>query len=49
MRKSIIVALGMAGALFLYGYVLSTSGHDHGSHGKVHNEEKQDSHTEHQH
>lgn len=49
MRKSIFVSLGMAGVLFFYGYVLFISGHDHGSHGKVHNEEKQNSHLGHQH
>lgn len=49
MRRSILITLGMAALLLLYGYVLSTSGHDHGSHGEVHNEEKQDSHSEHQH
>jgi hypothetical protein len=30
--KTIFIALGMAVILFLYGYVLSTVGHDHDHH-----------------
>jgi len=49
MKKSLLITLGMAVLLFFYGYVLSTSGHDHSSHEKTHAEEKQDNHSEHQH
>jgi hypothetical protein len=31
--RSLCVALGMAGALVIYGYVFSTAGHDHSKHG----------------
>ncbi len=30
--KSFLIALGMAGVLFLYGYLLSVAGHDHSAH-----------------
>lgn len=33
MKKSILIALGMAIVLFGYGYFLSTAGHDHSKHG----------------
>ncbi len=49
MKTSVLIALSMTVLLFFYGYVLSTSGHDHSSHEKTHAEEKQDSHSEHQH
>lgn len=32
MTKSFLIAVGMGIALFVYGYVLSTVGHDHSSH-----------------
>ncbi len=33
MKKSILIALGMAVLLFIFGYLLSTVGHDHSKHG----------------
>ena len=30
--KSVLIAIGMGIALFVYGYTLSTVGHDHSSH-----------------
>lgn len=38
--KTILIAAGMAGALFIYGYLFSATGHDHDSHKKVSVEEK---------
>lgn len=38
--KTILIALGMAAILFIYGYFFSTAGHDHSSHGKVSTEEE---------
>ena len=34
MKKSILIAIGMALVLFIYGYLASTAGHDHSSHGQ---------------
>jgi len=34
MKKTILIALGMAGGLFLYGYLASSVGHDHSAHGE---------------
>ena len=48
MKKTIFIALGMALALFLYGYLASTVGHDHSSHG-YENTQVQEEHTEHEH
>ncbi len=33
MKKSILIAIGMAIVLFIIGYFLSTAGHDHSKHG----------------
>jgi len=33
--KSLAIAVVMAVGLFVYGYLLSTAGHDHASHGEV--------------
>ncbi|MCB9719704.1 MAG: hypothetical protein H6756_02425 [Candidatus Omnitrophica bacterium] len=32
MKKSILIAIGMAIGLFAFGYILSTAGHDHSNH-----------------
>ena len=32
MNKNILICFGMALALFMYGYLASTVGHDHSSH-----------------
>ena len=42
--RSLWIALGMAALLFFYGYLLSTSGHDHSSHEKPHVEEGHSDH-----
>jgi len=51
MKKSILITVGMALVLFIYGYLASTAGHDHGSHGQGngHVEEEQSDHGEHEH
>ena len=33
MKKSILTTVGMTLVLLIYGYLLSTAGHDHSSHG----------------
>ncbi len=33
MKKTLFLALSMAGVLFLYGYLASSAGHDHSAHG----------------
>lgn len=38
--KTVLIALGMAGVLFIYGYIFSAAGHDHRSHEKVSAEEE---------
>ncbi|VAX35537.1 hypothetical protein MNBD_UNCLBAC01-2148 [hydrothermal vent metagenome] len=54
MKKTLFIALGMAGVLFLYGYFSSSAGHDHKAHGgkddhhaqESSDTEKQNSHKE---
>lgn len=49
--KNLLIMLAMGAGLFVYGYVLSTAGHDHSEHS--HNDSEQqmhnDGHGEHQH
>jgi len=45
MKKSIFIAIGMALALFVYGYIASTAGHDHSKHSN----EAEHSHSDHSH
>lgn len=33
MKKNLLITFGIALALFIYGYLASTVGHDHSSHG----------------
>lgn len=49
-KKNLLITLGSALALFIYGYLASTVGHDHSSHssGNVHIEEEY-SHGDHSH
>lgn len=50
MKKSILIATGMVVVLFIFGYLLSTAGHDHSKHQG--NAEQHDAHmdsTEHEH
>jgi len=53
MKKNILVTMGMALALFVYGYLASSVGHDHDSHGADQGEVKEQhsgqSHDEHEH
>ncbi len=35
MKKTLLMALGMAGVLFLYGYLASSVGHNHSAHGEI--------------
>ncbi len=39
--KTIVIACSMAVGLFVYGYVLSSMGHEHGGHDKMMMEEQQ--------
>ena len=45
MKKSLLISIGMAFVLFVYGYFASTVGHDHSQHGQ----EAEHSHSDHSH
>jgi len=50
--KNLLIMLAMGAGLFVYGYVLSTVGHDHSEHSHNDSEQQQmhnDGHGEHQH
>ena len=44
MKKNLLITFAAALALFFYGYLASTVGHDHDSHGDSHVEEKYEDH-----
>ena len=43
MKKSIGIAVAMAGILILYGYIMSNAGHDHSAHDESSNQPKHSS------
>jgi len=47
MKKNLLITLGIAGALFIYGYLASNAGHDHGSHGHGNAEIEEDTDLSH--
>ena len=48
MKKNLLITFAAALALFFYGYLASTVGHDHDSHGGSHVEEEH-GHSDHDH
>ena len=53
MKKNILIAIGIAFGLFIYGYLASTAGHDHDSHGhdkvQVNADHSEQGHGDHEH
>ena len=49
MKKMFFIAVGMGIALFVYGYIFSTVGHDHSSHSTNAPMESVQAHTDHSH
>ena len=47
--KTLLIALGLAVVLFIYGYVASTVGHDHSKHSGEGPNESGHSHEDHDH